>query len=361
MKGGVDYVKLIHCADLHLDSPMEANLLPEKARERKSEILSTFTRLVRLAEENGVSAILIAGDLFDSDHITKKTQKYVTDLIASHPNLYFFYLAGNHDRGNALHTQEEKPENLCTFGAGWSSYRFGEVTVTGSESPDPDALQLDPDALNIVLMHGQERAGRGDMSGDVIRFSRLKGKHIDYLALGHLHEYRIAAIDARCTACYSGCLEGRGFDECGQKGYVLLEVENRRITHRFVPFAKRSLHTLSCDVSGFSSQLELEERLLAAVEGIPSRDMVKVVLEGVCLPDDQKDLVHLTGVLSERFYFAKIYDESRLQICPEDYRNDISLKGEFVRRVMGSNLKEEEKERVIACGFRALCGEEVGF
>ena len=354
-------MKLIHCADLHLDSPMEANLSPEKARERKGEILSTFTRLVRLADENGVAAILIAGDLFDSDHITKKTQKYVIDLIASHPDLYFFYLAGNHDRGNALASLTDKPQNLCTFQEGWSSYEFGDVTISGSEAPDPDALHLDADALNIVLMHGQERAGRGSMSGDEIRFSRLKNKNIDYLALGHLHEYRTASIDARCTACYSGCLEGRGFDECGQKGYVLLEIENRRITHRFVPFAKRALHTVRCDVSGFSSQLELEERVLSAVEGISVNDMVKVILEGECLPDDQKDLVHLTSVLSERFYFAKIYDESRLQIRPEDYRNDISLKGEFVRRVMASDLKEEEKERVIACGFRALCGEEVGF
>ena len=68
-------MKLIHCADLHLDSPMESNLSSEKARERKSEILSTFTKMVRLAAENDVSAILIAGDLFDSDHITTRTEK----------------------------------------------------------------------------------------------------------------------------------------------------------------------------------------------------------------------------------------------------------------------------------------------
>ena len=57
---------------------------------------------------------------------------------------------------------------------------------------------------------------------------------------------------------------------------------------------------------------------------------------------------------------GKISDKSRLLIDPDAYRNDISLKGEFVRRVLASNLKEEEKERVIACGFRALSGEEMG-
>ena len=353
-------MKLIHCADLHLDSPLEANLPPEKVRQRRTELLNAFAKLVRLADEGGVSAILIAGDLFDSDHITKKTEKYVMELIASHPDLYFFYLAGNHDRGNRLWSNEDKPQNLCTFDDGWRSYRFGDVVITGSERPDPDTLNLEEDAVNIVMMHGQERAGRGAAGEDVIRFAKLKNKNVDYLALGHLHDYRTATIDARCTACYSGCLEGRGFDECGQKGYVLLEISNGKIEQRFVPMSRRVLHTVDCDVTDVCSQLELEERVLAAVSSIPTTDLVKVVLVGQCPAEAEKDLVHMTDVLSERFYFAKIYDHTRLLTLPESYRNDVSLKGEFVRRVMASGLSDAEKERVIACGFRALMGEEVG-
>ena len=353
-------MKLIHCADLHLDSPMESNLPPEKARERKNEILSTFAKLVRLAEEGGVEAILIAGDLFDGDRVSKKTRQYVLDLMRMHPAIRFFDLAGNHDSGNALRHAEERPENLYTFDETWRSYSFGDVVITGSERPDPDTLRLKESDLNILLLHGQERTGKGSGREDVISFSALKNKHIDYIALGHLHEYRKAQIDPRCTACYSGCLEGRGFDECGEKGYVLLETANGRISHRFVPLAYRRLHTVTCDVSEFSTQLELEERLLSAVEQISARDMVKVILTGKVPAEAQKDTAHLRQVLSERFYFAKLADETRLLIRPEDYRNDISLKGEFVRRVMASSLTETEKERIIACGFRALSGEEIG-
>lgn len=354
-------MKLIHCADLHLDSPMEANLSAEKAKERKAEILATFSKMVRLAAEGGVAAILIAGDLFDSDHITKRTERYVLDLMASYPELAFFYLAGNHDKGNALRHAENKPENLYTFDDGWSSYRFGDVTITGSERPDPDTLMLEEGDLNIVLMHGQERSGKAAPGENAIRFSHLKNKHIDYLALGHLHDYRTASLDARALACYSGCLEGRGFDECGQKGYVLLETAGKGITHTFVPMARRTLHTVSCDISGFATQVELEKRVTDAVAHIPSSDLVKVELVGSCPVEQMKDTGHLTSVLTDAFYFAKLNDKSRLLIDPESYRNDVSLKGEFVRRVMASNLKDEEKERVIACGFRALSGEEVGF
>ena len=124
--------------------------------------------------------------------------------------------------------------------------------------------------------------------------------------------------------------------------------------------SRRVLHTVECDVTGLISQLELEERVLAAVEGISGADLIKVVLTGQSPMEAEKDIPHLTDVLAERFYFAKIYDRSRLLILPESYRNDVSLKGEFVRRVMASGLSEAEKERVIACGFRALMGEEVG-
>ena len=55
-------MKIIHCADLHLDSKMTANLSKDQARERKREILRTFTRMVEYASKNDVRVILIAGD-----------------------------------------------------------------------------------------------------------------------------------------------------------------------------------------------------------------------------------------------------------------------------------------------------------
>jgi len=53
-------MKIIHCADLHLDSQMTANLTKEQARERKREIIRTFTRMVEYAEKTGVRLIMIS-------------------------------------------------------------------------------------------------------------------------------------------------------------------------------------------------------------------------------------------------------------------------------------------------------------
>ncbi len=351
-------MKLIHCADLHLDSPMESNLPTEKARERRSEILSTFSDLVRHADDNGADAILIAGDLFDSKRTTRKTEQYVLGLIEKHPDLSFFYLAGNHDSGNRLFMSETLPQNLYTFGSDWTSYDLGDIYITGSENPNPDELELSADHINIVLLHGQQRE-TGTDEQDVIPFRKYRGKNIDYLALGHLHTYREASLDERGIACYSGCLEGRGFDECGQKGFVLLEIDGQRLTHTFIPFARRTLREISCDLTDCMSHMEAENRLQTATEGISASDLVKVTLIGDCSPDLMVDHARLEQLLSERFYFAKLVNKTRLQIRPEDYLHDISLKGEFVRRVLACNLTEREKEEIIACGLRALGGEEL--
>lgn len=351
-------MKLIHCADLHLDSPMESNLPAAKARERKNEILSTFSELVELADRANAHAILIAGDLFDSTRTSRKTEQYVMDLIAAHPDLYFFYLAGNHDSGNRLTGMADKPQNLLTFGDGWTPYDFDGVYIVGSEHPAPELLDLPADRVNIVMLHGQAREG-GVAEGDVIPFRRYQNKNIDYMALGHLHAYREAKLDDRGIACYSGCLEGRGFDECGQKGYVLIEVENGKLTHTFIPLARRQLHEVECNVTGVTSQFDLESRILTATAGIPQKDLVKVVLTGSYSAELLLDPERTAKALSDKFYFAKLKNKTRIEIRPEDYAHDVSLKGEFVRRVMATDLPEEEKERIIACGFRALCGEEL--
>ena len=41
------------------------------------------------------------------------------------------------------------------------------------------------------------------------------------------------------------------------------------------------------------------------------------------------------------------------------FEKDASLKGEFIRMVLGSELSQEQKAEVIRCGILALSGEEI--
>ena len=355
-------MRFIHCADLHLDSKMSANLDKDKAKERKAEILHTFERMVDYAKNHGVSGILIAGDMFDTKNITAITRNAVLLQIKSHPDIMFYYLNGNHDNDNFLAGLDVIPENLKMFGSTWTSYELGKVVISGvdlsAENTDfaHATLMLHADKFNIVMLHGQD--------GELINLRTLANKGIDYLALGHIHAYKREALNARTTYCYSGCLEGRGFDECGEHGFVVLDINEKTGTYsdEFIPFAKRRLYAVWVDVTGCQTTSEMVVKVSASLEeaGCDGTSLVKIVLTGALDVECEKDVDYILSRFKSQYYFVKIYDETTLEIHIEDYMLDASLKGEYVRMIMqDSTLSEEDKAIIIRYGLQVIAGEEV--
>ena len=118
-------MRLIHCADIHLDSKLNANLSSDKARERKQEILNTFVRMIDYAAGNSVDAVLICGDLFDTGNISALSRNTVKDAVIKHPNIDFYLLKGNHDTDAFINSFEEIPVNHKLFNDTWTLYETG--------------------------------------------------------------------------------------------------------------------------------------------------------------------------------------------------------------------------------------------
>ena len=362
-------MKIIHCADLHLDSKMTANLTKEQAKERKNEILRTFTRMVDYAKKNKVKAILIAGDMFDTRNVSAMVRNTVRDVIANNPEIDFLYLKGNHDNDNFLSKMDEIPQNLYLFGDEWTTYAYGNITISGLELNAENSLTaynslvLDHDSFNIVTMHGQLSGYRNKDKAEIISLDDLKNKNIDYLALGHIHGFHMDKIDSRGIYCYPGCLEGRGFDECEQKGFVVLDIDlnTLKANVNFVPMGYRTLYTLLVDVTGVNTTQDAAVRIDNAIHETQyaSSSLVKVVLYGEVDVECELDTRFLEEQFADYFYYIKVTDETKLLVNYKDYEGDVSLKGEFIRLVSESDLSEEEKSMVIRAGIQALQGEEI--
>ena len=362
-------MKIIHCADLHLDSKMTANLSKEQAKERKMEILRTFSRMVEYAVKNGVSVIMIAGDMFDTRNVSATVRNFVRDVIVKHPEIDFLYLKGNHDNDNFLSKMEEIPDNLCLFSDKWTTYTYGKVAITGLELNKENSLTayntlvLSHEAYNIVMLHGQLMEYKSRDKAEVISLDELRNKNIDYVALGHVHGFTIDKLDARGVYCYSGCLDGRGFDECGPKGFVLLEIEpeNHTATSTFVPMSSRVLYTIPVDISGVETTQEAALRMenVLRENKYSSTSLVKLLLKGEVGVECELETDFLEEQFAEYFYFCKVYDETKIKVNYQEYEKDASLKGEFVRLVSQSDLSEEEKAMIIRTGILALQGEEI--
>ncbi len=363
-------MKIIHCADLHLDSRLSAHFDRNTARKRRTELLENFSRLFRWAKENQAESILIAGDLFDTDYVSASASNLVLDVVREYREITCYYLKGNHDRTDVFSDREDLPENLKTFSEEWTSYDISEkVRLCGRELTRDNAariaegLETDPEKVNIVMLHGQASKSRSE-AGIPVYLEALSGKNIDYLALGHLHSFMTERLDERGRWVYSGCLEGRGFDETGEKGFVLLEIdpETGWLDSRFVPFARRRLFTLNADVTGCVNSYEMIaacRKVLEASEASPE-DLCRICLTGEVDAGCEKDLLLIRSLLDDDRYYLEVRDETRYRIDPEAYRYDETLTGVFIRSVMQDPaLTEDEKAHVIRAGLQALRNEEV--
>lgn len=351
-------MKIIHTSDLHLESAM-TSLAHEKVRERKNELYEALIRMIDEAARLEARLIIIAGDLFDVKSISKKAAERVANLIERHIEMDFLYLAGNHERDGFIAKLEHLPTNLLVFGREWTYFEYGNVTVAGRSELSSDMfaeLKLDGSRKNIVVLHGAV----GEYAGaDGIRLSSARGLGIDYMALGHYHSYMKYDIDKRGVAVYSGTPEGRGFDEAGECGFVILETDGEGISHRFCPAAKRTVHIIKVDITGASRQYDIEDRCEAALRNVSSLDLVRIVLSGEREMELIPDLSAIEGRYAYRYYVFSIKDETRMRIDPEAFARDKSLKGEFIRLTMGrDDLSDTIKEKIIKLGIAALLGEE---
>lgn len=343
-------MKIIHCADVHLDSPLGTHLDSRRAAARNAELTGSFLDLLHRAAETNVDAVIIAGDLFDG-RAQWRTMDLVLDAIASTPRVQYFCLRGNHDRENA---PEEVPGNLHLFSHRWQYFDLGDVVIAGveltGENQDQiyDSLALSEDRCNLVVLHGQVGSGAG-----CIQLSRLREKHIDYLALGHVHSFAMDRLDSRGIWCYSGCLEGRGFDETGDKGYVALTAGNTGVQAAFCPWGRRKIHDIALDVTGQDSNSAVWKRLRQ--EALPGSDLVRVRLTGERTADSDLSAAYLEDLLGGSCYALQVRDETVPVLDP----GELSLRGEFARLVRASGLDEADKADILRAGLAALRGGEV--
>lgn len=357
-------MKIIHCADLHLGSRMSSGLPADKAEVKKTEVRQAFGKMLAYAREHGVKAILLCGDVFDSDRPFKKDKEYFYNAVQGNADIDFYYLRGNHDTGESY--TEELP-NLKTFTPdGWTTYELGEgITVSGAEMTGGNAsslyaqLSLPREKTNIVMLHGTPGSSAGR---DMVCLPRLRDKNIDYLALGHIHarsEGETGDRDRGGVYVMPGCLEGRGFDEPGEKGFYILDAGGGSISYEFVVNSLRVVRAADVDVSAADSVYSAVEIVREAVK-CGKNDIVRVELTGETDFDGEGMEKDVLRMLDGKCWHSTVKDRTRRKIDYSAAEGDLSLRGEFMRLVAASDLTDDDMKRdVINAGLRALAGREV--
>ena len=406
-------VKLIHTADLHLDSAFRSRFTKEEAENRRQKQLMAWKELLSFAVEKKVQGILIAGDLFDSPVVSHGTMDFFLSTISEHPEISFFYLRGNHDTENTFRYQENLPKNLFLFSDKGKKYRLndrlllagveygtkdisfgenkgatqgagqaaeqgvGQETVHGAEAlskneteseEESKFLKLKEEDCNILLLHGAlyqgSAKGNAVQGEEGIFLKNLEKLPLSYIALGHIHKGGEGKLNNGALWAYPGCLQGRGFDEEGERGFLYLKVEEEKkeIRKEFIPIKKGEFRILEIELLEDEGTLACLKKIEVEMEkaGIAKEDSLRIILKGKKGLEQERNLRYLQLQLQDSVFFLEIRDECELSWNREEAMKEKSLKGEFLRVLAAAdNLSKEEQEEIIALGMGLLQGGEL--
>ncbi|MBQ0009491.1 MAG: exonuclease SbcCD subunit D [Ruminococcus sp.] len=369
--------KILHIADVHLDAPFSLLDL-KKAQARKSELRGTFSSAVMYAKMEKVDLCLIAGDLFDGGFVTKETMSLLISQFESAPDVRFIITPGNHDyySSSSPYAKTKFPENVYVFTDDTlTRLRFDDINTdvygyaftSDKMATNPLATRpgLDPLHFNILVGHADLDAG---IYCPVTR-DDLSKSGFDYAALGHIHLGGDVQKAGNTYYAYSGCLEGRSFDECGIKGGIVADVDfdglRRKIHFKPVRFCKRHYERLTVDVTGAENNQDIAEKIRAGATaaGFGTDTLLRVRLRGnvPVTADLRPERIEAETVGA---FYLEIKDTTAPLIGYETLKNDITVRGAFFRELLPLLESENEDERrsaslALRYGLAALAGENV--
>lgn len=373
-------VKILHTGDIHLDSPF-SRLDVRRAEIRKSELRAAFTSMLTYARVNEVDIILIAGDLFDGEFVTRETVGLMIKEFEK-CRCEIFIVAGNHDciTPSSIYAKEGIfPPNVHVFktdgvekisleNLGVDIYGFSYLTGEMHENPTVGLTVDSDDRLNVLLCHADITSKSS--SDCPITEEMIRSFGADYTALGHLHNApEIKETDDGCCYAYCGCLEGRDFGECGVKGAVLIEatkeygMANLKVSR--VPFSKKIYVKDTLFVDGAETQSEIAEKAeeFIALRGYGEKTVLMLTLKGAVSPS----LVINIDALEKRLngvFAIEISDMTTPLENVDELRCDVTVKGQFYRELeplMESGTEAEKRlaEAALRYGLSALAGENI--
>ena len=345
-------LRILHSADLHLDSPFEG-LSRGKAAIRRAEQRALLSRMAELVRSSEIDLVLLSGDLLDGGGSYLETCEELLRSLRSMA-VPVFIAPGNHDYCSARspYMRLKLPENVHIFTRPEIEcvelpelcarvYGAGFVEKSSASLLEGFSAEKTDGVYDILCIHGE--VGVPDSRYNPITTEQLEASGVDYAALGHIH--KASGLLNAGKVCYSwpGCPEGRGFDETGEKFVNMVELNDEGCTLEQVCIAARKYEILTVDVTGL-------DPLLAINSSLPDetvRDIYRIILTGET--EQAPDLRKLYENLAELFFDLQLRDNTHLRRNIWERASEDSLRGIFLKKLherYESTQDESERSRI---------------
>lgn len=271
-------MRFLHCADIHLDSPLRGLERYEGApvEEVRGATRRAFENLIQAAIRERVDFVVIAGDLYDGDWPDFNTGLFFAKGMAQlgESGITVYVVRGNHDAASKLTRSLPLPKNVRMFpekvpgtiaddhlGLAVHGQSFATAAV-----PD-DLAGTYPEAVrgyfNLGVLHTSLTGRPGHDSYAPTTEAVLRSKGYDYWALGHVHAREIVSREPWIV--FPGNTQGRHIREQGAKGCEIVSVEDGRIATEPMALDVLRWAELDIDVAGVPDLDALLDRTAAGL------------------------------------------------------------------------------------------------
>lgn len=349
-------IKILQFGDCHLDSGWD-RLSPERAAAFRARSRKLITGALNAAAREKADLVLCTGDLFDTPHPYPDTVEYCAAAFAACGRPVFIS-PGNHDPygRSSPYTSVRWSDNVHVFtsplperaalpfcgvtGIAYTSKNPGSRPLLGYRAPDSGLPEL-------LLVHGH--AGMTDGGYMNIPYEDISAAGFAYAGVGHVHKPEISSAGS-CLVVRNGSIEGRGFDETGERGCYITELGGKSEA-RFIPLP--GARALSLELAaGKKTAPELAAEALASCPWAPEDTQLRLALTGKAPPD-------LRALAEGLSAFAALDLDDRTA-PPRDVwkrENEDSLTGLFLREI--KKLGDTPQARLaLRYGMAALEGRE---
>lgn len=294
-------IKILHSADWHLDAPMTGHT-PEQVEFLKRELKKIPEKVVKLCKAENCDILLLAGDLFDGTPSAETVRNVQSALMQA--EIPVFISPGNHDfvTPGSPYEAEGWPDNVHIF----KNPKIEEVSLprldckvygAGYTAMDCPALLKGFQAAGEENWHIGVLHGEAEVSGSSycpISREQIRSSALSYLALGHIHKGSSIRIGETLCA-WPGCPMGRGFDELGAKGVILVTLD-ADVKASFLPLDTPRFYDETLEVGD-----DGESTVAALLPALKTNDFYRITLSGYSTGIDiaalQKAFPHVPNLI----------------------------------------------------------------
>lgn len=358
-------IKIVHTADLHFDTPFK-EVGEVQSKINKEELKRVFMDIIHLCKEKSVEILLLAGDIFDNYTLNRETLYFIERSFEIIPETRVFISPGNHDPygANSFYKLINWPSNVHIFKDKLEPVEIKELdaTIWGGGFKDKyvresmlEGFSKKSEKINIMVLHGEIANSKDGNEYNPIILKEISESGMDYIALGHRHGFSgINKVDNTCYA-YSGCPQGRGFDELGDKGIIYGYISKGAVELDFIKTSRRNYEELKIDISNaFGYEETINIILQKILEEDRRKNLYKIILIGEISEEFNIDEETLRTRIISDFYFCKVVDKTTIKINLEKISKGYSMKSIFAQKLM-KELEEaetEEKKEIIRIALK---------